>query len=128
MSMTGSESVAREPAHPLISSDRIEGTAVYGTNGKRIGFIQCVMIDKISGKVVYAVMSFGGFLGLGEHHYPVPWSMLTYDTGVGGYRVSITEDELKKAPKYASTADWEWSRENDRRIHDFYRATPFWGD
>src|SRR6476661_4633410 len=68
----------------LIGSDKVEGTAVYGADEQRIGTIQRVMIDKISGKVAYAVTSFGGFLGIGEDYYPLPWSTLKYDTRLGG--------------------------------------------
>jgi sporulation protein YlmC with PRC-barrel domain len=61
----------------LIGSDKVEGTAVYRSNGDKVGAIERVMIDKRSGKVAYAVMSFGGFLGIGEDYYPLPWSLLT---------------------------------------------------
>ena len=64
----------------LIGSDKVEGTNVYRSNGDKIGAIERIMIDKQSGKVAYAVMSFGGFLGIGHDHYPVPWSLLTYNT------------------------------------------------
>jgi hypothetical protein len=60
------------------------------------------MIDKISGKVAYAVISFGGFMGIGEDYYPLPWCNLKYDTQFGGYRVNVTEDQLKGAPKGSS--------------------------
>jgi PRC-barrel domain protein len=60
----------------LIGSDKVEGTAVYGADEQRIGTIQRVMIDKVSGKVAYAVTSFGGFLGIGEDYYPLPWPTL----------------------------------------------------
>jgi hypothetical protein len=84
------------------------------------------MIDKISGKVAYAVVSFGGFLGMGEHYYPMPWPNLKYDTRLGGYRVGVTEDQLKGAPKYSRSTDWNWSdRANDRRVYDYYN-TPLW--
>jgi sporulation protein YlmC with PRC-barrel domain len=66
-------------ASNLIGSDKVEGTPVYRSNGGRVGQIERVMIDKFSGKVAYAVMSFGGFLGIGEDYYPLPWSVLTYD-------------------------------------------------
>jgi PRC-barrel domain len=68
----------------LIASDKVEGTAVYGTDDKKIGKLERVMIDKISGKVAYAVLSFGGFLGMGEDYYPMPWSTLKYNTSLGG--------------------------------------------
>ena len=84
----------------LIGSDKVEGTAVYGADEQRIGSIQRVMIDKISGKVAFAVTSFGGFLGIGEDYYPVPWPSLKYDTRLGGYRTGITINQLRGAPKF----------------------------
>jgi hypothetical protein len=93
----------------LISSDKVEGTAVYGADDQKIGSVQRVMIDKISGKVSYAVVSFGGFLGIGEDYYPVPWLTLKYDTRLGGYRLSVTENQLKGAPRYGQHDSWDWS-------------------
>jgi sporulation protein YlmC with PRC-barrel domain len=83
----------------LVASDRIEGTPVFGADGKRIGKIERLMIEKRTGKVGYAVLSFGGFLGIGAHHYPIPWSLLTYNKELGGYQVSLAEEQLKNAPK-----------------------------
>ena len=111
----------------LIGSDKVEGTAVYGADEKKIGSLERVMIDKIGGKVAYAVVSFGGFMGMGEDYYPLPWSMLTYDTRLGGYRVGLTRDQLDNAPKYSKSTDWNWNRENDRRVYDFYKVSPYWG-
>jgi hypothetical protein len=84
----------------LIGSDKVEGTAVYGADHQKIGSIERVMIDKRSGKVSYAVLSFGGFLGIGDDHYPLPWQPLKYDTNLGGYVTGITESQLNGAPKY----------------------------
>src|ERR1700754_2807664 len=111
----------------LIGSDKVEGTAVYGVDEKKIGQVERVMIDKMSGKVAYAVLSFGGFLGLGEDYYPTPWTNLTYDTRLGGYRVNLTKDQLEKAPKYSKESDWTWNRANDARVYDYYGASPYWG-
>jgi hypothetical protein len=86
----------------LIGSDKVEGTAVYGAGGNKIGSIERVMIDKLSGKVSYAVLSFGGFLGIGDDHYPLPWQSLKYDTNLGGYVTGITEAQLQNAPKYSN--------------------------
>ena len=72
--------------HNLIGSDRVEGTNVYRSEGTKIGGIERVMLEKVSGKVSYAVMSFGGFLGIGEDHYPIPWQRLTYNEHLGGIR------------------------------------------
>src|SRR6516164_7967020 len=93
----------------LIGSDKVEGTAVYGADDRKIGSIERVMIDKISGRVSYAVLGFGGFLGLGNDHYPLPWQSLKYDTRVGGYRTGVTEDQLRGAPKYRDERDWNWA-------------------
>jgi PRC-barrel domain len=93
----------------LIGSDKVEGTSVYRTNGDRVGQIERVMIDKFSGKVAYAVMSFGGFLGIGEDHYPLPWFVLTYNPTLGGYEVNVTEQQLKDAPKYSEHEGWDWA-------------------
>jgi hypothetical protein len=105
----------------LIGSDKVEGTAVYGANDTKIGSIERVMIDKITGKVSYAVLSFGGFLGIGDDHYPLPWQSLKYDTRLGGYRTGITETQLKGAPKYSNDNAWNWSDPaRTRAVNDYY--------
>lgn len=110
----------------LIGSDKVEGTAVYGADESKIGSIERIMIDKISGKVAYAVLSFGGFLGMGEDFYPVPWQTLNYETNLGGYRVNFTEDQLKRAPKYNESTGWNWNRENEQRVYSYYQTRPYW--
>jgi len=110
----------------LIGSDKVEGTAVYGADQNKIGSVERIMIDKISGKVAHAVLSFGGFLGMGEDYYPVPWSTLKYDTSLGGYRVNLTEDQLKRAPKFNDSTGWNWNRENEQRVYSYYQARPYW--
>jgi hypothetical protein len=110
----------------LIGSDKVEGTAVYGADMRKIGTIQRVMIDKISGKIAYAVVAFGGFLGIGEEYYPVPWSKLDYETQLGGYLVDITEDQLRDAPKFNRSTDWDWNnRTNHQRVYKYYND-PLW--
>ena len=105
----------------LIGSDKVEGTAVYGADKRKIGSVQRVMIDKISGKVAYAVVSFGGFLGMGEDYYPVPWSTLKYDTNLGGYRTGITENQLKGAPKFSNDNAWNWDDPaRTRAVNHYY--------
>jgi hypothetical protein len=119
--------VSNRETSSLIGSDKVEGTAVYGADQNKIGTVQRVMIDKLSGKVAYAVISFGGFLGVGEDYYPVPWSTLKYDTNLGGYVTGVTADSMKGAPSYSRSSEWEWSRDNDRRVYQYYKAEPFWG-
>jgi hypothetical protein len=107
----------------LISSDKVAATAVYGADDQKIGSIQRVMIDKISGKVSYAVVSFGGFLGISQDYFPVAWPTLKYDTRLGGYRLGFTEDQLKGAPRYGQHDSWDWSDAKRRQqVSDYWLA------
>lgn len=87
-------------AHTLISSANVTDTDVFSESGDRLGKIDSIIINKISGQVAYAVMSFGGFLGIGEKYHPLPWNVLDYDVGLGGYRVDLDRDDLIDAPSY----------------------------
>ena len=114
--------------HHLIASDRIEGTAVRRPNGDRIGHIERLMIDKISGRVSYAILSFGGFLGMGTNLLPLPWARLKYDQNLGAYQLDIDDAELKHAPSFRDDKDFDWgdrSREED--LHRYYGIPPYWG-
>src|SRR5215813_13427904 len=91
------DTITRKP-HSLIASDRVEGTPVRRSDGEKIGTIERLMINKLSGNVAYAVLSFGGFLGIGQKHLPVPWGRLTYDRNLGAYHLDLTDEELKAAP------------------------------
>ena len=117
------ETKTRETAG-LIGSDKVEGTAVYDAKGEKMGSIERIMIGKRSGQVAYAVLSFGGFLGLGSDYYPIPWDSLSYDTTLGGYRTNLTEQQLKGAPKYTGN-NWDWEdRERGRKVYEYY-GTPW---
>src|SRR3954471_9351094 len=85
-------------AHNLIASDRVEGTAVCQPGGKTIGTIQRLMIDKVSGHIAYAVLTFGGFLGFGQKHFPIPWDALKYNLEAEAYELDINEEQLRQAP------------------------------
>jgi hypothetical protein len=122
------KTVDKRETASLIGSDKVEGTPVYRSNGERVGQIERVMIDKLTGKVAYAVMSFGGFMGIGEDYYPLPWSLLTYNPALEGYEVNVDKQQLKGAPKYSKHESWDWSdRARDQRVSDYYGVTPFWG-
>jgi hypothetical protein len=120
------ETPAVRDRHDLIGSDRVEGTSVYRSNGQKIGAIERVMLEKRSGKIAYAVMGFGGFLGIGEDHYPVPWQRLTYNERLGGYEVNLTDAQLKNAPKYATGEEWKWGSLQGREIYSYYGIPPYW--
>lgn len=96
-----SDTLRTDETSDLISADKVVGTAVYDAAGERLGTIDSIMLGKRSGKVAYAVMSFGGFLGIGERYHPLPWNVLTYDEAKGGYNIQHTADDLRAAPNYS---------------------------
>lgn len=118
------EALGRRETVALIGSDKVEGTAVYRADGTKIGRIERVMIEKVSGEVAYAVMSFGGFMGIGEDYYPLPWSALTYNPELDGYEVNVSEEQLKGAPRFTQHETWDWSSpDRAKTLHDYY-GTP----
>ena len=122
---TGADPVATDETDRLIASNKVEGTAVYDRQGERLGSVYNFMVDKRSGQVAYAVMSFGGFLGLGQSYHPLPWRVLTYDTGQGGYVVDLDKDRLRDAPSYSGSEAPDWSDPSyGRRIDDYYGPFP----
>jgi len=111
----------------LISADKVEGTNVYSPAKEKLGHIENLMIDKQSGKVAYAIMSFGGFLGVGERLHPLPWSILKYDRSQGGYVVNLDKRTLEGAPQYEPAAppnyaDTGWGTQ----VHSYYKVPPYW--
>jgi hypothetical protein len=126
--MSMQSSSATMMGKPLIESDKVEGTTVYDPHGNDVGSIKRLMIEKLSGKVAYAVMSFGGFLGMGAEEHAVPWNKLTYDTNLGGYRTDITEQQLRGAPAFSRDRNYQWNdRSRDRELHEYYGAPYYWG-
>ena len=107
-------------ASSVISSDRVNGTNVYNPAGEKLGSIDSLMIDKLSGRVRYAVMEFGGFLGIGTDRYPLPGDTLKYEPSQGGYVVSLAKEQLENAPRYAQDTVPEYTDDYGRRVHDFY--------
>ena len=104
----------------LIASNKVEGTAVYGRDGHRLGSIYNFMVDKRAGKVEYAVMTYGGFLGMGVRYYPMPWDILSYDTRLGGYRVDMRERDLERAPSFDRHSEPRFDRQYDARVRGWY--------
>jgi sporulation protein YlmC with PRC-barrel domain len=113
---------AKSKVHTLISSELIRGTKVYNLAGDHLGTVINVMIDKYTGQVAYAVMSFGGFLGIGEKYHPLPWHVLKYDQGMAGYVIDLDKERLANAPSYALTDPLRWEDNEWRtRVDDFYK-------
>jgi sporulation protein YlmC with PRC-barrel domain len=112
----------RTTTSDVICSDKVEGTAVYNRTGERLGSIDNLVIDKRSGQVRYAVLEFGGFLGIGTDRYPLPWNMLKYDTVQDGYVVPLDKNRLKDAPRYAPADDPPFVRDAEygQRVNSYY--------
>jgi sporulation protein YlmC with PRC-barrel domain len=109
----------------LISSSKVEGTAVYGAKGEHLGRIENFMVDKYSGRVAYAVLSFGGTLGFGASLFPLPWSYLTYDVEKDGYQLGLTKEQLAKAPRFAASDAPEFSADYRRSIASAYDGSSY---
>lgn len=93
--------IETDETNTLIASNKVEGTAVYNSDGEKLGSIYNFMVDKQSGQVEYAVLQFGGFLGIGSDYYPVPWAALEYDEEQNGYVIDVDKQFLENAPRYS---------------------------
>ena len=87
-------------AHTYITASRVRGAVVYNSSGDPAGHIQDMMIDKDTGAVTHALVSFGGFLGIGDRFHPVPWDLMHYDVAMEGYIVALDQEEIDATPSY----------------------------
>ena len=112
----------------LIEASKVQGAQVFNNASDNLGSIHDLMIDKRSGVVAYAIMSFGGFLGMGNSYHPLPWSALKYDVRKCGYIVNLDRSRLQGAPSYAIGTEPAWGdRAFEGKIHNFYAVDPYWG-
>jgi hypothetical protein len=110
------------PINSVISSGRVQGTNVYNPAGDKLGTIDDLMIEKYTGQVRYAVMEFGGFLGIGSDRYPIPWRLLTYDKGLGGYVVPLSTPKLEGAPRYPKDKQPAYDEAYGAAVNGYYGA------
>jgi sporulation protein YlmC with PRC-barrel domain len=122
---TTQEGYGRKESYDVIAADKVEGTAVYNMNGDKIGTIRNVMIDKLSGKVVYATMAVGGVLGIGEKYHALPWNVLTYNPDLGGYQLDVDREKLEQGPAATEEELVEKLQNKDwgRQVYDYYGST-----
>jgi len=116
--------LARSESGDLIASNKVEGTTVYNRQGDKLGAIKNFMVGKRSGRVDYAVLSFGGLFGLGERYYPLPWDVLDYDTEQGGYVVDLDKSKIEGAPWYEADKEPAYDRVYGERVYGYY-GVPF---
>ncbi len=117
------DQLAKDEVGSLISADKVQGTNLYNRNGDGLGEVESIMIDKPSGKVAYAVIAFGGFLGMGQERRALPWNALHYDKRQSGYVVDAGDDVIKSTPAINENyGDRNWGS----RVHDHYGVPPYW--
>lgn len=117
---TDNNTMSRDETYDLISSEKVDGTAVFGRDGDKLGTVHHFMVGKRDGRVRYAVMSFGGLFGMGESYHPLPWDVLTYDTDKGGYMVSLDKDKLKEGPSYERGSEPAYDRAYGESVYGYY--------
>lgn len=118
-------SARRGPGPEMMGAETLVGNKVYDTEGEALGGIKEIMLDMRSGRVSYAVLSFGGFLGMGQKLFAVPWEALELDTKEKRFVLNVEKGRLKDAPGFdkdhwPDMADQSWARE----IHSYYGTTP----
>ena len=118
------QSVGRTPSGhtTAILASKVNGTSVYNSAGESIGHVEDVVLDKMSDRIIFAVVGFGGFLGIGEKYHPLPWSQLDYDENLGGYRVNLSREQLERAPSYDLDDLTRVDGDVSRRTTDYYSS------
>ncbi len=111
-------------AYPKANLISLEGASVYDANGKEVGKIERLLIDKTSGQVRYAIIDFCGFMGLRHGAHAVPWTAMAYDREHDRYTADVTEQALEAAPYFNS--DSLMNREWEAQVHQHYNTSPYW--
>jgi len=114
------KNVDTKETNELIASNKVEGTAVYNPQGENLGKIHNFMVNKQSGKVDYAVLQFGGVMGIGSDYYPLPWDKLSYDMDKGGYVVALDKSQLDNAPRYGDAQEPVHDSAYRDKVYSYY--------
>lgn len=115
------------PGPRLMAADTLEGDRVRNAAGEDLGTIEHIMLDVPAGRIAYAVVSYGGFLGMGDKLFAVPWRALTLNTADKCFQLNVSKERLKQAPGFdkdhwPSMADESWARD----VHSYYGQDPYW--
>jgi sporulation protein YlmC with PRC-barrel domain len=117
------------PGPEIMAASTLEGDTVVNSSGEDLGKIEAIMLDVSGGRIAYAVLSFGGFLGMGSKYFAIPWAAFTLDAGEERFILGVSKDRLENAPGFdkdhwPSMADRTWATE----VHSYYNVTPYWDD
>lgn len=110
----------------LVACDRVEGSKVFGSDSKQIGHIERLMLEKSDGRIAFVILSFGGFFGIGQEHYRLPWEKLRYDARIDGYRINMTKSEVEKACRFLGKDDILANKDHGHKSHDYFGVPPYW--
>lgn len=119
--------VGEGPGPEVMAASSLDGTKAYSSDGEHVGKISEIMLDVPHGRIAYAVLTTGGFLGMGDTLHAIPWSALVMDTDEKCFRIAVTADRIKAAPgfnkdSWPSMADPQWGRS----LHEYYGRDPYW--
>ena len=132
----GGATILRDPDHismgpgPFVmDAATLDGDKVVNSAGEDIGKIEAIMLDVAAGRIAYAVLSFGGFFGIGTKLFAIPWSALTLDAVENRFLLDISKERLESAPGFdedhwPAMADRRWAKE----VHAYYDVNPYWED
>jgi len=125
--IVGARDFSSGPGPEIMAADTLEGDSVVNRQGETLGEIKHIMIDVPRGRVAYAVLSFGGLLGIGDKLFAIPWSAFTLDAGNHNFILDVSKQRLEDAPGFdkdhwPAMADERWARE----VHSYYHARPYW--
>ena len=133
---TGGASIVRAerrrshgPGPDVMDAATLDGDTVVNSSAEDLGKIEAIMLDVTSGRIAYAVLSFGGFLGMGSKYFAIPWSALTLDAGEKRFILEVSKEKLENAPGFdkdhwPAMADRTWATQ----VHAYYNVTPYWDD
>lgn len=119
--------VGEGPGPEVMAASSLEDTKVYSSDGEHVGEISEIMLDVPRGRIAYAVLTTGGFLGMGDTLHAIPWNALVMDTDEKCFRLGLTADRIKASPgfnkdQWPRMADPQWGTE----LHQYYEREPYW--
>ena len=90
----------RDKSHTLVTASRVRGAVVYNAEGNSIGHVHDLSIEKGTGRVRHALVSFGGLLGIGDRYHAIDWSAMHYDSAMDGYIIPLDREDVEAMPSY----------------------------
>lgn len=107
----------------LLSSNRVEGVAVYGHDGDKLGAVAAFVFDRSTGQTEYVIVAIGGLLGVGTNYHPLPWRLATYNPSRDGYTIAVEKATLSSGPSFKHASDAMFDRAYTERVESYYETT-----